>query len=353
LEKLTVGAGLVPAQNEMSIAGGHKARPYNFSRPIRLGSLTLAHNVILSPMVGVTDAPFRRLCAQGGSALMSGEMLSAQAINYKNEKTLRMLRFYPDERPVSSQIMGSEPEIMAQAAKKIEACGADLVDINAGCPVPKITKTKSGSALLKDEGRFAAILSAVVKAVAIPVTVKIRIGVRANEYLAPALAKLAQECGVGAVIVHARPVSARHSGRPDWEGLRQVVEGVRIPVIGNGGVNAPKDAADFLKISGCAGVSVGRAAIGDPAIFARIRHYLASGELLPEATHGDKLDTLAQHVIWAADFFGERQGLLRMRKIVPYYVAGFPMATAFRSRANKIATLKEWTELIDETRQVL
>src|SRR5262249_16019981 len=138
---------------------------------------------------------------------------------------------------------------------------ADFVDINAGCPVPKITKTKSGAALLKDESRFAAILSAVVEAVKIPVTVKIRIGVRENEYLAPALAKLAEHCGVGAVIVHARPVSKRHSGRPDWERLRQTVEAVKIPVIGNGGVNVPKDAEDFLTISGCTGVSVGRAAI--------------------------------------------------------------------------------------------
>src|SRR5207248_6346511 len=138
------------------------------------------------------------------------------------------------------------PEIMAEAARAIEAAGADVIDINAGCPVPKITKTKSGSALLQDPGRFGAILSSVAKAVKIPVTVKIRIGVRENEYLAPALSKLAQECGVAAVIVHARPVSKRHSGRPDWEGLRQTVEAVAIPVIGNGGVNVPGDAEDFL-----------------------------------------------------------------------------------------------------------
>src|ERR1019366_7488218 len=156
---------------------------------------------------------------------------------------------------------------------------ADVIDINAGCPVPKITKTKSGAALLKDESRLSAILSAVVDAVKIPVTVKIRIGVRENEYLAPALAKLAEDCGVAAVIVHARPVSKRHSGRPDWEGLRQTVAAVRIPVIGNGGVNLPQDAENFLKISGCAGVSVGRAAIGDPDIFQRIRHYLETREI--------------------------------------------------------------------------
>lgn len=304
-------------------------------------------------MVGVTDAPFRRLCARGGAAFVCGEMLSAQAIKFGNKKTLAMLRFFLDERPVSAQIMGSEPSIMTEAARVVESSGADAVDINAGCPVLKITKTKSGSALLKDEGRFVAILSAVVKAVTIPVTVKIRIGVRENEYLAPALAKLAQECGVAAVIVHARPVSQRHCGRPDWEGLAQVVEAVKIPVIGNGGVGTPEDAANFLKISGCAGVSVGRAAIGDPGIFTRIRHFLTTGERLPEATYRDKLETLAQHTLWAADFFGERQGLLRLRKIVPYYVAGFPMATAFRARANRIATLPEWDGLIQITRDQL
>ena len=284
---------------------------------------------------------------------MSGEMLSAQAIRFKNEKTLKMLKFFPDERPVSSQIMGSEPEIMAEAARMIEDFGADLIDINAGCPVPKITKTQSGSALLKDEKRFAGILSAVAKAVKIPVTVKIRIGIRENENLAPALAMLAQECGVAGVIVHARPVSARHSGRPDWEGLRQTVEAVKIPVIGNGGVNSPKDAADFLRISGCAGVSVGRACIGDVGIFNRIRHYLTTGDILPPPNHSQILETLTQHVRWAAEFFGERTGLLRLRKIVPYYVEGFPMAKALRTRANRIATLQEWEDLLSQTRDQL
>jgi tRNA-dihydrouridine synthase B len=171
--------------------------------------------------------------------------------------------------------------------------------------------------------------------------------------LAPALAKLAERCGVACVIVHARPVSRRHAGRPDWEGLRQTVEAVQIPVIGNGGVNVPEDAADFLKISGCAGVSVGRAAIGDPGIFNRIRHYLSTGERLPAPSHEEKLTTLAQHLEWAADFFGERTGLLRLRKIVPYYVAGFPMATKFRAQANRIATLEEWRRLLEETRAQL
>jgi tRNA-dihydrouridine synthase B len=325
----------------------------SLSRPIVLGPLRLEHNVLVSPMVGVTDAPFRRLCARGDSALMCGEMLSSQAIRYGNKKTLNLLRFFPDERPLSCQIMGSEPEILADAAKIVESHGADVVDINAGCPVPKITKTKSGSALLKDETRFTAILEAVVKAVKIPVTVKIRIGVRENEYLAPALAKLAETCGVAAVIVHARPVSKRHSGRPDWEGLRQTVEAVKLPVIGNGGVNVPQDVDDFLRISGCAGVSVGRAAIGDPGIFSRIRHFLNTGELLPSPTHLERLETLALHVQWAAEFFGERTGLLRLRKIVPYYVAGFPMATAFRAQANRIMTLPEWIILLDKTREAL
>ena len=325
----------------------------HLSRPIQMGSLTLSHNIIVSPMAGVTDAPFRRLCARGGAALMCGEMLSAQAIRCKSKKTLSLLKFFPDERPVGSQIMGAEPDVMAEAARVLEDHGAQVVDVNAGCPVPKIVKTKSGSALLKDEKRFASILSAIVQGVKIPVTVKIRIGLRENEYLAPALAKLAQACGVSAVIVHARPVTRKHAGRPDWEGLRQVVEAVSIPVIGNGGVNVPQDAVDFLKISGCAGVSIGRAAIGDPGIFHRIRHFLLTGESLSGPENREKLDTLWQHVQWAAEFFGERAGLLRLRKIVPYYIAGFPNATAFRSRANRISALEDWAELIKSTRQLL
>ena len=323
------------------------------SHTVQIGSLILAHNIIVSPMVGVTDAPFRRLCARGGSALMCGEMLSAQAIRHGNKKTLGLLRFSADERPLSCQLMGSEPDVLADAAKIVESHGADMIDVNAGCPVPKITKTKSGPALLKDDKRFAGILAAIVKAVKVPVTVKIRIGVRENEYLAPALAKLAQECGVSAVIVHARPVSQKHSGRPDWEGLRQVVEAVTIPVIGNGGVNVPQDAKDFLSITGCSGVSIGRAAIGDPALFDRIRLFLQSGELLAPPTNQAKLDTLWQHAQWAAEFFGEHHGLLRLRKIVPYYIAGFPNATAFRSRANRIVTLKDWADLIEGSRQLL
>lgn len=325
----------------------------SLSHPLRLGALKLDHNVILSPMVGVTDAPFRRLCRQGGAALVCGEMLSAQAILHRNAKTLKLLGFSSEERPISVQICGSDPGFMADAARYIETSGADAVDINAGCPVPKITRTKSGAALLTDQTRFAAILSAVVKAVKIPVTVKIRIGMRANEYLAPALARLAQDCGVSAVIVHARPVSQRHSGHPDWGGLAQVVQAVQIPVIGNGGVNTPEDAADFLRISKCAGVSVGRAAIGDPGLFERIRQFLDTGNRQPEPSYREKLETLAQHAKGSAEFFGERSGLLRLRKQVPYYVSGFPMASSFRSRANKITTLQEWELLLNETRESL
>jgi tRNA-dihydrouridine synthase B len=164
---------------------------------------------------------------------------------------------------------------------------------------------------------------------------------------------LAERSGVATVIVHARPVSARHSGRPDWEGLRETVESVKIPVIGNGGVNTPQDAESFLCISRCAGVSVGRAAIGDPGIFSRIRHFLKTGEVLAAPSALERLETLAQHAAWAVEFFGERTGLLRLRKIVPYYVAGFPMATSFRGQANRIQTVNEWDALIEKTREAL
>jgi tRNA-dihydrouridine synthase B len=316
------------------------------SHPVKFGNLKLDHNVILSPMAGITDIPFLKLCARGGCALMAGEMLSSQAIRYGSRKTLSMLRSPRDVKPVSWQLLGSDPDIMAESAKVMESAGADVIDVNAGCPVPKVTKTRSGAALLKDEARLAAILAEVVKAVRIPVTVKIRIGLRENDNLAPALAKLAEECGVAAVIVHARPVSKKHSGRPDWEGLKPVVQAVNIPVIGNGGVNAPQDAADFLRISECAGVSVGRAAIGDPGLFGRIRDFLETGECLPPPTPSEKLAILKQHAEWAVEFFGERTGLLRLRKLVPYYVAGFPHATAFRARANRLTTLHEWLDLI-------
>ena len=311
--------------------------------------------VALAPMAGVTDASYRQLIKRiAPEVIVYTEFLSTDAISYGAKRTLDMISFDTEiERPFIVQVFGHDPDHFLKAAKIIEELGADGIDINMGCPAAKVVSSCHGSALLKDPKLAAELVHATVKAVNIPVTVKIRIGVRENEYLAPALAKLAQGCGVSGVIVHARPVSKRHSGRPDWEGLRQTVAAVSIPVIGNGGVNVPNDAEDFLKISGCAGVSVGRAAIGDPGIFKRIRHYLSTGERLPEATHQDKLETLAQHVAWAAEFFGERTGLLRLRKIVPYYVAGFPMATSFRAQANRIATLMEWTVLLDKTREAL
>jgi len=313
---------------------------------LNIGSISLPTRVILSPMVGVTDLPFRLLCHEGGAGLVVGEMLSSQAIHYQNKKTLRLLRVHAQEHPVSLQICGGDPSIMAEAARIIEASGADAVDINAGCPVPKVTKIKSGAALLKDDALFGAILYAVVKAIKIPATVKIRVGWNDHDLLAPALAKLAEQCGIAAVVVHARPVSKRHSGEPDLEGLRKVVENVKIPVFGNGGVDSPESFANFMERTGCAGASVGRATIGDPGIFRRCELFWTEKRLIPPPTEREKVETLLKHARLAAEFFGLPRGLYRLRKLVPYYVAGLSNATTLRSGLNKTATLPEWEERI-------
>ena len=250
----------------------------------KIGDTLLDNNVFLAPMPGVTDLPFRLLCREQGAGMSVTEMVSAKAILYKNKNTKELLAVDRAEGPVSVQLFGSDPEIMAAIAAQIEDGPYVAIDVNMGCPVPKIVNNHEGSALMKDPAQAEKVLTAMVKAVKKPVTVKFRKGFNDQNINAVEFAKMAESCGVAAVAVHGRTREQYYSGKADWDIIRQVKEAVKIPVIGNGDVFTPEDAKRLLDETGCDGIMVGRGAKGNPWIFKRITHYLETGELLPGGT---------------------------------------------------------------------
>ena len=245
---------------------------------LKIGTVTLDNNVILAPMAGVTDLPFRLLCREQGCGMVVTEMVSAKAILYKNKNTRELLTVRPEERPAAVQLFGSDPDIMAEIAAQIEDGPYDVIDVNMGCPVPKIVNNGEGSALMRDPKRAEAVLSAMVRAVKKPVTVKFRKGFNDESVNAVEFAKMAESCGVAAVAVHGRTREQYYSGKADWDIIRRVKEAVKIPVIGNGDVFTPEDAGRLLEETGCDGIMVARGAKGNPWIFHRINHYLETGE---------------------------------------------------------------------------
>lgn len=291
-------------------------------------------------MTGVCDLPFRVICKEGGAGLVCAEMVSSDALSFDSKKSQRMLTVSPQEHPVSLQIFGGDPKLMAEAAKKVEAGGADIVDINFGCPVRKITRSGAGSILLKDQEKLVAIVRSVVKSVKIPVTAKVRSGHVAGENLAPEIARRLEAEGASAVSLHARPVEARHSGQAQWDHIAETVQAVKIPVIGNGGISGPEDVKRMLQETGCAGVMVGRASIDEPSFFSRTMHFLETGELRPPPTLDEKLETVWKHAQRNVEFYGERLGLVRFRKFLAYYITDLPGASRFRARINVLTTLK-------------
>lgn len=313
-------------------------------RPLPVGGLTLPNNLSLAPMAGITDSPFRRMCLRGGAGLVCAEMVSARGLHYENEKSLSMLKFPSDEHPVSLQIFGCDEPSIRSAARAARDCGADIVDINSGCPVKKIIKAGCGSALMRDEKVFAAMLSAAVKAVDIPVTIKFRTALRQGELIGPRLAKIAEENGAAAIVVHARPASAFHAGPVDLEGLARVCAAVKIPVIGNGGVHAAQDAKALFDC-GCSGVMIGRGAVGNPYLFGSIEREL-SGQPGWEPSPRRRLDDFAELVALNAARYGERAGVVRSRKVAGYWIRGFEGAAAVRDRFVRLESLEEARKLL-------
>lgn len=313
---------------------------------LRIGNLNLQNSLILAPMAGVTDLPFRLLCKEQGAGLLCTEMISAKAIMYKNKNTRALMEIDPRERPVSLQLFGSDPSVMGLIAKQVEEHPFDILDINMGCPVPKVVNNGEGSALMRDPGRVREIVSAVVKAVRKPVTVKIRKGFDENHVNAVEIAKIIEDCGAAAVAVHGRTREQYYSGLADWDIIRQVKEAVSIPVIGNGDVSDAGSAGRLLKETGCDGIMIGRAARGNPWIFSQINEYLQHETTPSKPSKEDVRDMILRHAGLQIEVKGEYTGMREMRKHVAWYTAGFPHSAKLRGMVNEISTFQELEDML-------
>jgi tRNA-dihydrouridine synthase B len=312
-----------------------------------IGNIKVNNNIFLAPMAGLTDLPLRRLAKQGGAGLVYTEMVSAKGLVYGDKKTKKLLTILNEERPVSAQIFGGDSYTMSEAAKIIQDLGADIVDINLGCPVRKIAKTGAGAKLLTNEKLTSRILESVVKSVKIPVTIKIRIGLLPRQNVASKIIKIAQDCGIKMVVVHARPASQGHSGAPDLNEFIKPCSDAKIPIIGNGGITDEETALEFLKIPNCAGIMVGRGAIGNYSIFRRIEEFFKTGKKLFLPTQKEKIKWLKQHMMYSTEFYGEKRGLVLMRKVAHYYVKDIPNAAKIRSEFNSMTTLDDFNNLLN------
>lgn len=315
---------------------------------LTIGNVTLDHQIILAPMAGVTDLPFRLLCRQQGVGLVCMEMVSAKAIYYHNKNTEELLSIHPGEMPASLQLFGSDPKILAQMAAEVEERPFAILDFNMGCPVPKVVNNGEGSALMKQPKLVEQLLTGMVKAVKKPVTVKIRKGFDDDHINAVEIAKIAESCGVAAIAVHGRTRAQYYSGKADWDIIRQVKEAVSIPVIGNGDVDSPMRAKELIDQTGCDGVMIGRAAQGNPWIFRDTVHYLETGELLPPPSQEEKKAVILRHASLLQEHKGEYTAVREMRKHLAWYTAGMPHSARFRGMINTMETMEQLLAGVEE-----
>lgn len=313
---------------------------------MRIGNVTLENNVILAPMAGVTDLPFRLLCKEQGAGLLCMEMVSAKAIYYNNKNTEALMEIDERELPVSLQLFGSDADIMSEMAKRIEEKPFAILDINMGCPVPKVAGNGEGSALVKNPKLVAEIVSKVSGAIQKPVTVKIRKGFDEEHVNAVEIAKIAEQCGAAAVAVHGRTREQYYSGKADWDIIRQVKEAVSIPVIGNGDVTGPESAKKMIEETGVDGIMIGRAARGNPWIFGQIRDYLKTGVLPKKPTLEEVRDMMLRHAKMQLECKGEYTGIREMRKHVAWYTAGYPNSARLRAKINEVESFEELEKLL-------
>lgn len=314
---------------------------------MKIGNIEIENCLALGPMAGVTDLPFRLLCKEMGCNMLYTEMVSAKAILYKNKNTKELLNIDKNEHPVGVQLFGSDPDIMAQIAAQVEEGECDFIDINMGCPVPKIVNNGEGSALLKQPKLVEEILTKMVKAVNKPITVKIRKGFENGTVYAVEIAKIAESCGVSAIAVHGRTREQYYSGKADWDVIKDVKKAVKIPVIGNGDIFSAEDAKAMKEYTGCDGLMVARGARGNPWIFREIKEYLENGNVIDKPTINDIREMIIRHAKMLADYKGEYTGIREMRKHIAWYTAGLPHSAELRRMCNQIETMENLIETVN------
>ncbi|MCD7825988.1 MAG: tRNA dihydrouridine synthase DusB [Clostridiaceae bacterium] len=305
---------------------------------LTIGNVKINGNLVLAPMAGVTDLPFRILCKEQGADLVYTEMISAKAIHYKNKNTKLLWEISEGERPAALQLFGSEPELMAQIAKQIEGRNFDILDINMGCPVPKVVNNGEGSALMKQPKLAAGIVKAICSAIEKPVTVKFRKGFDQTTVNAVDFAKRMEDAGAAAAAVHGRTREEYYSGKADWEIIARVKEAVSIPVLASGDIFSPEDAVRCERETGCDGLMLGRGARGNPWLFHQIKTYQKTGQIEQKPGLQEVLEMILRHGKLMADYKGEQMGMREMRKHVAWYTAGFPYSAKMRSMVNEIET---------------
>lgn len=313
----------------------------------KIGEIQMENPFVLAPMAGVTDIPFRKLCKEQGAGLICTEMVSAKAISFHNKNTEALMEMDPSEHPVSLQLFGSEPELMAEVAKSIEERPFEILDINMGCPVPKVVNNGEGSALLKDPKLIGKIIKAVSGAIRKPVTAKMRIGFEGYSVDPVEIAKIMEDSGAAAIAVHGRTRQQYYSGHADWDTIRKIKEAVRIPVIGNGDVDSPEKAEALLKETGCDAVMIGRAVRGNPWIFRELNHYFLTGEKLPRPSAEEIREMILRHARMQIEIKGEFTGIREMRKHVAWYTAGMRHSAGLRRESNLIADYQALEKLLD------
>lgn len=317
-------------------------------RTLQIGNVTLENNLILAPMAGVSDLPFRLLCREQGAGLVCMEMVSAKAILYKNRNTEELLTIDPKEHPVSLQLFGSDPDIISEIAKQIEERPFDILDLNMGCPVPKVVNNGDGSALMKNPRLAGEIIEKTARAIKKPLTVKIRKGFDDAHVNAVELAHIAQESGVAAVAVHGRTREQYYAGHADWDIIRQVKEAVSIPVIGNGDIRTPEDVAAMAEQTGCDGYMIARGAEGNPWIFRQILHYFETGEHLSRPDFSEVTEMLLRHAKMQIDCKGDYTGIREIRKHAAWYTAGYRNSSKLRGRINEVENYEQLEALFRE-----
>lgn len=312
----------------------------------KIGNVEIPNRFVLAPMAGVTDLAFRRLCKEQGAGLLCMEMISAKAISYKNKNTRALMEIDPVEHPISMQLFGSEPELMAEVAKEIEEEPFDILDINMGCPVPKVVNNGEGSALLKTPDLIEEIVRKVSSAIKKPVTVKVRIGFENEPIDIVEIAKRIEDAGAAALAVHGRTRQQYYSGTADWDTIRRVKEAITIPVVGNGDVDSPLKAEALIKQTGCDAVMIGRAVRGNPWLFRELNHYFQTGELLGRPSAEEIREMILRHARKQIELKGEFVGIREMRKHVAWYTAGMRHSAGLRRESNTIESYEALEQLL-------